>query len=259
MEIIGLVPAAGFASRLGSIPCSKEVYPLLNSSGELTVISTHLLRYYNLAEIRNVFFIIRKGKWDIPDYFGDGSLFDLNIGYLIMNVSYGTPFTLNHAYHFAKDKIVALGFPDILFEPENAFAQLKEHFQKDSSDIVLGIAQSENYMRSDMVDFDQDGEINEIVIKQNRPDLKYGWFIAMWRPSFTLYLKEYLERFIKNNPEGKIILNDKSVREIYMGDVIQSALSNGLQVSYILFENGRFRDLGTLEELAEYSYICLKK
>src|SRR4030042_7170203 len=126
MEIVGLIPAAGLATRLGMLPCSKEVFPVMNDKGEITVLSSGLIRYFKLADITDIYFIIRKGKWDIPAYFGDGSEFNVHIGYLMMNLPYGTPFTLNQACPFIKDKIVALGFPDIRFNPENAFAPLKE-------------------------------------------------------------------------------------------------------------------------------------
>jgi glucose-1-phosphate thymidylyltransferase len=249
MEIIGLIPAAGVASRLGKIPCSKEVFPLLDASGKLTVTSANLIRYFKLAGICDVLFIIRKGKWDIPEYFGDGEDFGIHIGYLIMNLPFGSPFTINQAFPFVKDKMVALGFPDIIFEPENSFLVLKDKLLSGDADIMLGIVPAEKDSRSDMVDFDEQGRIREIVIKQARPDLKFGWFIALWRPSFTFYMKDFLEELVNINPEGKITLQDNSTREVYVGDVIQSAIAKGLQVDYQIFEKGSYTDIGTIEEL----------
>ena len=249
MEIIGLIPAGGVASRLGKIPCSKEVFPLFDSSGKLTVISANLIRCFKLAGICNILFIIRNGKWDIPEYFKDGRDFGVNIGYLIMNLPFGTPFTLNQAFPFVKDKIVALGFPDIVFEPVNAFIQLNEHLQSAIADIVMGLVPSDQYLKSDMIEFDEQGRINRIIIKQNRPDLKYSWFIALWKPSFTFFMKGFLEKLINTHPDGKIHLPDNTTREVYVGDVIQAAIKNGLQVDYRIFEKGKYRDIGTVEDL----------
>ena len=251
MEIVGLIPAGGIASRLGKIPCSKEVFPLLNHTGEISVTSARLIQYFKLAGIFEIYFIIRKGKWDIPDYFGDGKDFGLNFGYLMMNLPFGAPFTINQAFPFVKDKIVALGFPDIVFKPENAFATIEQKLLEGKADIVLGIVPSDQYERSDMVEFDEKGTIREIIIKQDRSDLKYSWFIAMWKPSFTWYMKGYLEKLINISPDGRILLPDGSYREVYVGDVIQSALVNGLQVDYHIFENGKYTDIGTPEELAK--------
>ena len=68
-----------------------------------------------IPEINKVYFIIRKGKWDIPEYYGSGENHTMDIGYLMMNQPYGVPFTLNQAYPFVKDSLIAFGFPDIIF------------------------------------------------------------------------------------------------------------------------------------------------
>jgi len=244
MEIVGLIPAGGQASRLGKIPCSKEVFPVIDKNGNVKVTSSNLIQYYRKAEIKNIFYIIRKGKWDIPEYFGDGSDFDLHIGYLLMNLPYGTPFTIDQAYPFINNSIVALGFPDILFQPEDAFIHLKNRLLESDSDIMLGVVPSRDYLTSDMLEFNESMELQDIIIKQNRPDLKYSWFIAMWRPSFTHFMHEFLLNFIGLNPDGLHIEN-QSRRELYVGDVIRSALIKKLKVGYLVFENGKYIDLGT--------------
>lgn len=249
MEITGLIPAGGLAERLGKLPYSKEVLPYKDDSGKMRVISENLINYYRLAGIRNIYFIIRKGKWDIPEYFGDGSAYGVNIGYLTMKLPYGTPFTLSQAFPFVKDKIVALGFPDIIFKPEDAFNTLKSKLLNSDAAIVLGIATTGNYLKSDMIEFNNDKTISNIVIKQNRPDLKYSWFIAMWKPAFTEYMNIFLELFLKKHPEGKLLLKDGTSREIFVGDVIQKALSEGMKPDYVLFKNGTYLDIGTKDDL----------
>jgi glucose-1-phosphate thymidylyltransferase len=252
MDIVGLIPAGGVASRLGKLPCSKEILPVMAEGGKVSVITSNLIRYYQVAGIRNIYCIIRKGKWDIPEYFGDGSEFGINIGYLVMNLPYGTPFTLNQAYPFIKGKMVALGFPDILFEPEDAFLHLRSRLTGKNGDIVLGVVPCSHYLRSDMLEFDEKGNIRDIVIKQKRPDLKYSWFIALWRPSFTVFMNDFLKEFLVANPEGKIRLSDGSAREMYVGDVIQAAIVKGLQADYVLFESGHYLDIGTPQELKNW-------
>jgi len=249
MEIIGLVPAAGIASRLGKLPYSKEIMPLPGMKDKASVLSGNLVRYFRQAGINNLYFIIRKGKWDIPEYYGDGTSFGVNIGYLMMNLPFGTPFTISQAIPFIGDKIVALGFPDILFEPENAFEKLKTRFLETDSDLILGIVPSAHYLRSDMIELDGYGKIKDIVIKQNRPDLNHSWFIALWRPAFTFFMKDQLDRVLAQNREGRITLPDGSTRELYMGDIIREAIVIGMKTDYILFREGYYRDMGTWEEL----------
>ena len=209
MDVIGLIPAGGQANRLGALPCSKEILPvgLGRENQEKRVVSEYLLSYYKKAGIRNVYFIIRDDKWDIPRYFRDGRDFGMNIGYLIVDLPYGVPFTLNQAYPFISGKIVAAGFLDIILEPEDSYVRLGNKLKSGSSDIVLGVYPVKAYKKWDMVDFDSDGGIKEICIKQERPDLQFGWTNLVWGPKFTEFLNGYLEEILPQMKEGKIAAN----------------------------------------------------
>jgi len=253
-EVVGLIPASGLASRLGKIPVSKELFPLFlpGDTNKISVISDNLLRYYKNAGVINVYFIIRKGKWDIPGFYGDGSEIGMNIGYLMMNLPYGSVFTLNQAYPFIKDKTVALGFPDIIISPEHCFSLLIEKINSDNVDIVLGIFPISSYSKWDMIEFDGREKIKNIVIKQNRPDLHYGWSVVVWKPAFTKYINDYLTIQLKNRPDGTIKLPDNQIREIYVGDIIQDAISNGMKIDYVKFDNGNCIDIGTPDDLRKY-------
>ncbi len=253
MEIVGLIPAGGLASRLGKSPCSKEIFPVqISDTEKITVVSEHLIQYFKHADITQIYFILRKGKWDIPEYYGDGSSHGISIGYLIMNLPFGTPFTLDQAYPFVRDKLVALGFPDILFKPENAYTKLSDKLAHGKSDIVLGLFPISNYRKWDMVEFDENNRLKNIIVKQDRPDLKFGWTNAIWNPGFTEFMHQYLEEIIKKYPDGMIRLPDNSVREVYVGDIIQEAILKGLKVDYIKFNEGSSIDLGTPDNLRNY-------
>jgi len=261
MDIVGLIPAGGIASRLGKIPCSKEIFPIQYSvpSGSVSVVSENLIHYFKISGVENIYFILREGKWDIPKYFGDGSSFGVNIGYLMVNFTYGTPFTLNQAYPFVKDKIIALGFPDIIIEPKNAYARLIEKLNATGADLVLGIFPIENYKKWDMIEFDNQDRVDQIVIKQDRPDLKWGWTNVVWKPSFTEYLNKYLSGFLQSNPDGKIKYLGGETKELYVGDVIQAAKNEGLRIDYVKFEKGNSLDIGTVEGLQNYMKTNLSK
>lgn len=253
MKTIGLIPAGGIGSRLGNTPFSKEVMPVgMGKGGERLAVSEYLLSYYKNAGIENVYFIIREGKWDIPSYFKDGADFGLNISYLIMNLPYGAPYTLNQAYPFIKDTYVALGFPDIIIKPENSYLKLKDKIDETEADIVLGIYPIENYKKWDMVDFDDQGNIKEICIKQNRP-LKYGWTNIIWGPKFTEFMNDFLNKALLDLNDGKININN-TLREPYVGDVIIAAMKEGLKTDYVLFEDGDSVDLGTQDDLRKFMY-----
>jgi hypothetical protein len=51
--------------------------------------ATTCSREWKRAGARVVFIILRSGKWDIADYYGDGSRLGLRLAYLVMGDPYG--------------------------------------------------------------------------------------------------------------------------------------------------------------------------
>lgn len=223
----------------------------MDGNGRLHVASENLIRYYRKAGISEIFFIIRKGKWDIPEYYGDGSGQDVNIGYLIMNCDFGVPFTLSQAYPFIRDKTVAMGFPDIVFHPEDAFSSLIDHLSTSDDDVVLAISPHNDPTRVDMVEFDANGRISDFIIKHDTTDLKYSWFIALWKPVFTRFLRDFTDDHIRSDMD-RIRDRDGHMREIYIGDVIIAGIRAGIKTGHVIFEEGRYEDIGTPETLKSY-------
>lgn len=252
MKFYGIIPAGGVGSRLGKLPVSKEIYPIIDGRDGFShsVLCENLIRYFRIAGITDIHFIIRKGKWDIPNYLGDGSEFGVNLSYLIMNHPYGTPFTIDQAYPFVKDDYVALGFPDLINSPENLYSELKKKILETKADIVLGLCPIRKPDKVDMVEF-EGNKIKRIVIKQERPDLKYGWTNAVWGPSFTRFSHEYLRAALERK-EPKITLEGHADREIYVGDIVHAAIREGYRIEFVIFEEGSSIDLGTPDDLSAY-------
>lgn len=104
--MIGLIPAAGQASRLDSLPCSKEVFPLGLEAPDANGLSRpkgacqFLLEHFHSAGVERAFIIIRPGKWDIPGFLADGSRFNIHLAYLMMDHPYGSPYSLDQAWPF---------------------------------------------------------------------------------------------------------------------------------------------------------------
>ena len=48
----------------------------------------------------------------------------MNLAYLMLGLPYGVPYTIDQAYNFVKESVIAFGFLDIVFEPENPFTAL---------------------------------------------------------------------------------------------------------------------------------------
>jgi glucose-1-phosphate thymidylyltransferase len=254
-EVIGLVPAGGRASRLAPLPCSKELYPIgfrridEECGFRPKVVCHHLLERMRLAGISKAFIILRESKWDIPAYFGDGKIVDMNLAYLMMDLPYGVPFTLDQAYPFLGDACVALGFPDILFHPADAFSRMMERRERSGVDLVLGLFPASRPHKMDMVDLDLEGKVRGIQIKPAQTQLNYTWIVALWTPVFTEFMHDYVMTFLDNS-QG-LDAHDKVLGsgEVFMSDVVVAAINKHVSVDAVVFPEGSCLDIGSPEDL----------
>ncbi len=253
MEIVGLIPAAGRATRLGNIDRSKELLEI-DFQGKRQVISKFLIDNYKEAGIRNIHFIIRDGKWDIPAFYNNGSRFDIHVAYQLAKYPYGVPFTLYEATHFISDRYVALGFPDMYLTPTSAFDSLRQKMVATNSDLVLGLFPVKNTSKWDMVELNDKGQIIDIKIKPQHTQLTCGWSVALWSPLFTRYLQDKIHFFLKNEEKERLKLEKQLNREIYPGDIFKSFILEGHKTDYVLFEDGECIDLGTWDDFNNFNH-----
>jgi glucose-1-phosphate thymidylyltransferase len=246
--IIGLLPAGGRATRISPLPLSKELYPIgldvwgNESNLRPKVVSHYLLEKMQLVGIETAYFILRPGKWDIPAYFGDGTMLSMNLGYLIMGLPYGVPFTLDQAYPFVRDAIIALGFPDILFQPEDAFGRILTRLDSSNADVVLGLFPCDHPEKAGMVDFDTTGRVHTIIEKVKECNLSYMWGMAVWTPAFTEFLHKKIECFKTKD-------NLPELPELKLSDVFQDGIDNGLHIEAEILPDASYIDIGTPEDL----------
>jgi glucose-1-phosphate thymidylyltransferase len=253
-DVIGLVPAAGSAKRLAPLPCSKELYPIgffpwQPGSLRPKAVCHHLLERMRAAGVTRAYVVLRNGKWDIPAYLGDGKMFDMNLAYLMMDLPYGVPYTLDQAYPFVADATVALGFPDVLFEPGDAFVQLFKRLDRSRADVVLGLWHTPNPQKMDMVEFGEDGKVVAIHTKPLETQLKYAWMVAVWAPDFTRFMHERVQA-MREFYEGEGSRKEPGPRgELFLGNVIQDAIDHGMSIESVIFPGHRCLDVGTVEDL----------
>jgi glucose-1-phosphate thymidylyltransferase len=158
----------------------------------------------------------------------------------MMSLPFGVPYTLDQAYSFVQNAVVALGYPDTLFEPDDAFVQLLERQAANDDDLLLGLFPADRPQKFDMVDIDDDGCIREIVIKPRKTHLLYKWAIAVWKPVFTHFMHDYLAKF--KRPE-------ETKSEVQIGRVIQAAIDNNLRVRGVHVSDEPLLDIGTADDL----------
>lgn len=248
-DLVGLIPAAGYANRVAGLPCSKEIYPIIHPDGDSTVVSFYLMESLKHAGVEQVYVILREGKWDIPEYYKNGSKADLPLAHIVTEATPGVPFTLDKAYPFIRSKKVLFGFPDILFKPKNAFVSLLEKQKATEADLVLGLFKAENPQKMDMVDRDTEQErVKDIIIKPEHTSLTYTWILAVWTSSFTHFLHKYVEANsdTHHSPDGK---------ELHVGDIFREAIQAEIRSAYVEFDEGVFIDIGTPEDLAKVNSL----
>jgi glucose-1-phosphate thymidylyltransferase len=253
-EVIGVVPAGGKASRVAPLPCSKELYPVgfhpigKGFSLRPKVVSQFMLENMRLANIKKAYIILREGKWDIPAYFGDGKSLNMHLAYLMMGLPFGVPYTLDQAYPFVQDALVALGFPDMIVEPDDAFVRLLAKREEVNADIVLGLFSAMQPQKTDMVELDENGRVRAIRIKPAQTQLRYAWEIAIWTPVFTRFMHEFvLSRRERDGTSSRMGLDERN--EVHVSDVIQVAIDGGMNVETVVFEHGNCLDIGTPEDM----------
>ena len=250
-EIVGLIPAAGQATRLSHLPCSKELFPIgwhvdRKDQVKPKVVSQYLLEKYKAAGIRKCYFILRKGKWDIPQYYGDGDIVDMDIAYLMMNLPHGHPFTLDQAFPFTQNSLVAFGYPDILFAPDDGFVQLVKKQKETNADVVLGIFPIREGQRwTDILEFDERLRIKTISLADpSNATQRIGWSIAVWTPAFSSFMHEFLLSALNDNR-----LTAADGKEYTLNHIFQAALDGGVSMDYVVFESGFVHDVGTPGDL----------
>lgn len=244
-NVIALIPAAGHGRRIAPLPYSKELVPIgfrAGANNELRpkAVCEYLLEKLRAAGITRTYVILRAGKWDIPAYLRDGAAFDLDLAYLIARYPFGAPYTLDIAYPFARGAIVAVGFPDILFSPDDAFVRLLEHQAITGADVVLGLFPAGAPQKMDMVEV-KNARVCAIAVKPHVSAWPHTWGIAVWTDAFTQFLHEHLRVTLPTAAQCP---------EIFVGDVIGAAIRAGLRVEGIPVSAQPFLDIGTPDDLA---------
>lgn len=255
-EVIGLIPAAGRATRLQPIPCSKELLPVGFQENPRTgqrapkVASHYLLEKFRAAGISKTYVVIREGKWDIPQYFLTGDLVDISLSYLVIADSIGPPDSVDRAFPFVRHSLIAFGFPDILFGPQDAYAQLISKQKDTGADVVLGLHLIRKSKCWDMVAREANGRVTRIDMKPESTTLSVGWHFAVWTPVFSEFLHQFLrsEKTLREMARMRSPANDPS-GDLAFGVVLQAALAEGLHVQSVSFPGDGPLDLGSPETL----------
>ena len=93
-----------------------------------------------------------------------------------------------------------------------------------------------------MIDYDDNGRVRKIEFSPRETRLQYSWDLAVWTPVSTEFLHTYLAP--RRAPEATGI-------ELSVGNVVQAAISGGLQVKAVPVSSEPYLDIGTPEGLTK--------
>jgi glucose-1-phosphate thymidylyltransferase len=188
--------------------------------------------------------VLRHGKEDVAQVLEQQKILPVEIVWTEATPS--VPHTLARAGESLRGHRVALGFPDILFEPLDAFAALDRRQQDSSADVVLGLFPSDRPGATDMVQLDAASRPIDIVIKDPDCTLEYTWQMALWTPRFTDFLCAAVSRQL--SPQLAEV--ELAEVELQVGDVLRTAIAQGLAIEAVVFDQGSSLDVGTETTLA---------
>jgi len=188
------------------------------------------------AGASRAFVVVGTGKWDVPAFLGDGERVGLDLAYLVIANSQSTAHTVARACRHLGDATTVLGFPDLVLRPDDALGVIVERHRVGDADVVLGLFPTEEPSLFDMVEMDDESTVQRIVIKPPATNLRLTWLAAVWGDRFTKFVNEWIaaSTSAETAPE----------RELYIGDVVQAAVTAGLGVVGVEVPGGGYDDIG---------------
>jgi len=254
-QLIGVLPAAGRATRLGAIPCSKEIMPIAivadseSPTGSRARVAIECaLEAFRVAGVEQAIVVTLPEKNDIADFLGNGSRWNLNLHYHIIAKSDSTSATLDSARHLSAEADIALAFPDIQFTPQDAIQKIADVRHEIGADLVMALVPSEDGHKVDIVNIDDSGRVLSLEIKPGRDRTGWTWVAAVWTPKFAAFFHNTLDHMLRcsdNSREG----NRKPASEVFVGDIVNKAIDSEMKVYGLVFGDGDALDIGTPESL----------
>jgi glucose-1-phosphate thymidylyltransferase len=190
VSIVGIIPAAGYATRLQPLSGSKEVMEVRGKP-----VMDHQVERMLAGGCTRLRVVTRAEKDDVIAHAHE----------LGAEVVLSSPETVSESFHagmagLADDDIVLVDFPDTIWEPVDGFARLVDAVEE-GCEAALGLFRIEasELPRSDVVVRDRTGRIERIDVKPAEPASEWIWGCAAGRASVwagldtTAWPGEYLD------------------------------------------------------------------
>ena len=235
---MGILPAAGAGSRLGSFAGAKELLPVRYqwsaTRGELapTFVIQHSLAEMAHAGIPECLIIISKAKLEIVRVLGAGLPPSPHLAYVVQPEPAGLVDAILRTYSILATAgcDACLTLPDTVFEPAGATKTVLHALRAQEADLMLGVFPTDVPETLGPVGVRPDGTVTYVLDKPKHAVIANTWGVAAWTAEFF----EFLFRTSAAAPG-----------DLALGELFNLACREGLRVRAVTFETGKYHDLGT--------------
>ena len=215
MRVVGIVPAAGWATRLNLSEGSKEMLTVMGKP-----VMDHVIERMQIAAPDSIRVVTRPAKLDVIRHSRE----------LGLEVTLAETRSVNESIAVAveglePDDMVLIGFPDSIWEPLNGYRLLLDRLSPERT-VVLGLFIWSEANRGDVVVMDASGTVHEIVPKPTVPSSNLIWGCAV----ATAGVLDGIQRFEHPGQYFAALSPTRSVGGVHLSD--------------------RYIDIGTLDALA---------
>ena len=215
-RLVGVVPAAGHATRLQPLTGSKEVLSIIG-----VPLMDHLVERLRRAACTDIRVVTRPEKTDVIAHADELGL--TVVGAYPPSVSRSLLAGLEGT---DPEDVVLFGFPDTIWEPLDGFVRLLDAL--DGFEVALGLFRGREPDRSDVVEFAESGIVTSVEVKPPMPKSDWVWGMAAAR-------RRGLDALVIHDEPGAAF----------------NAMCAGGKVAAVPL-SGPFDDLGTPEALEAY-------
>lgn len=239
-QLVGLIPAAGKGTRL-NLPYPKELYPVIRNN-HYKPLAQFVVENLTASGVQDIVFVVNETKHQLIGYFGSGSRFGCQFSYAVQesnghlnsSTSPGLAHALDSAYHLVRGKTVLFGMADTIMVPVDIYRQLLDAARPEDQ-VILGLFNVTRPEKFGMVEMDGEGSVSQIIDKPAKTDLRLAWGCIAWRPAFTEFLHNSIQR--ENISDFATVMN--------------RAIAAGMPFRGVALPDASYSDLGTYEEIAE--------
>lgn len=246
-QIVGVVPAAGQARRLGSPAASKALEPVYidpeDPDGPRLPVCYCLLHGLAEAGIAEALVVTLANKVDLRESLRGGTSRTPALRHLTLRESPSPVVSVAAATRVASTAIIALGFPDVLWRAEGAFVRLLGRLEH-GADIALGLFPPSPGYPTAGVTVDSRDRVRGFTFPATGPETP-RWTLAVWRSTFSRLLEGVADAIVSSPGSAGFA----GSTELGLTEVIEQAIEIGHRVDGVMLSSEPFFDIGAPERL----------